>query len=475
MPAPPSDESALRLHDILAAQRTAFLRDGAPTADQRRADLQKLRQAVTSRRQEIEQAIDADFGHRSRHETAMMELLSLTQNIDYMRRNLRRFMRPRRRHASLVFGPGRARIEYQPLGVVGIMSPWNYPIVLALAPLVTAIAAGNRAMIKPSEFTPRTSVCIQRLLADIFPEEQAAVVLGDASVGAAFSALPFDHLLFTGGTQVGRAVMRAASEHLVPVTLELGGKSPAIVAKGHANERTVGRLVFGKLSNAGQTCIAPDYAFVHEDDVEGFLALFDQTVRRNYPQGPLSPDYSTIINDRNFSRLRELLEDARQKGARVIEVGNRPEAAVGRVRTLPPTLIVGATDAMRVMQEEIFGPILPVRGYRGLDEVIACVNAHPRPLALYYFGDEDEDCRKVLTRTTSGNVGVNNTMLHVGQDDLPFGGVGASGMGNYHAVEGFRALSHAKGIFTQGRLSVPDMLRAPFGRLLERALDFMLR
>ena len=475
MPAPPADETALRLHDILAAQRTAFLRDGAPTADQRRDDLQKLRQAITARRQEIEQAIDADFGHRSRHETAMMELLSLTQNIDYMRRNLRRFMRPRRRHASLIFGPGRARIEYQPLGVVGIMSPWNYPIVLALAPLVTAIAAGNRAMIKPSEFTPRTSACIQRLLADIFPEEQVAVVLGDASVGAAFSALPFDHLLFTGGTQVGRAVMRAASEHLVPVTLELGGKSPAIVARGHANERTVGRLVVGKLSNAGQTCIAPDYAFVHEDDVEAFLALFDQTVRRCYPQGPLSPDYSTIINDRNFSRLRELLEDARQKGARVIEVGNRPETADGRVRTLAPTLIVGATDAMRVMQEEIFGPILPVRGYRGLDEVIASVNAHPRPLALYYFGEEDEDCRKVLTRTTSGNVGVNNTMLHVGQDDLPFGGVGASGMGNYHAVEGFRALSHAKGIFTHGRLSIPDMLRAPFGRLLELALDFMLR
>ena len=448
-----SADTIQQMETILSAQRAAFLRHGAPSLLQRRNDLKKLRTAIISRRADIEQAITADFGHRSRHETAMMELLSVTQNIDYMRRKLRRFMKPQRRHASFTFGPGRARILYQPLGVIGIMAPWNYPVVLAITPLVTAIAAGNRAMIKPSEITPETSACLKRLLAEVFPEEQVAVVLGDASVGAAFSALPFDHLVFTGSTRVGRAVMRAASENLVPVTLELGGKSPVIIEKGYANDRTVGRIIFGKLSNAGQTCVAPDYALVHEDDVEAFVAAFGSMVEKCYPQGPTSPDFSSIINDRNYDRLKGLIDDARDKGARVLEVGSRPQTAANRAHTLAPTVIA----------------------YRDIDEVIDSVNARPRPLALYYFGDEGEECRKVLSRTTSGNVGINNTVLHVGQDDLPFGGVGPSGMGNYHGIEGFRSLSHAKGVFAQGRLSIPDLVRAPFGRLLDSVLAFMLR
>jgi coniferyl-aldehyde dehydrogenase len=475
MDSAPATDTASDLTRLLAAQRAAFYRDGAPSLDQRRAALQKLRLAVTAHRSEIEQAVDADFGHRSRHETAMMEILSVLQNLDFMRRKLRRFMQPARRHTSLTFGPGRARIEYQPLGVVGIMSPWNYPIVLSLAPLVTALAAGNRAMLKPSEFTPQMSACLKRLLAEAFSEEQVAVVLGDAATGAAFSALPFDHLVFTGSTTVGRAVMRAASEHLVPVTLELGGKSPTIIQKGHVTERTVRRIVFGKLSNAGQTCVAPDYVLVHAEDLEAFVTTFGQIAGKFYPDGPLSRDYSSIANDRNFDRLQMLVADAREKGARVIAVGNRPEAAAGRARTLAPTLIVGATDDMAVMQQEIFGPLLPVRSYRDIDEAIAYVNAHPRPLALYFFGDEGEACRNVLSRTTSGNVGINNTLLHVAQDDLPFGGVGPSGMGNYHAAEGFRSMSHAKGIFAQGRLSIIDWMHAPFGRIADRVLAFLLR
>jgi coniferyl-aldehyde dehydrogenase len=472
---PQPADTIQQIESILAAQRAAFLRHGAPGLSQRRDDLKKLRTAILSRRREIEQAIDADFGYRSFHETSMIELLSVAENIGYMRRNLRRFMRPQRRFPSFTFGPGAARILYQPLGVVGVMAPWNYPVVLAVAPLVTALAAGNRVMLKPSEITPRTSECLKRLLAATFPEEQVAVVLGDATVGAAFSALPFDHLVFTGSTRVGSAVMRAASENLVPVTLELGGKSPVIIEKGHVNDRTMGRIVFGKLSNAGQTCVAPDYALVHEDDAEAFVAAFGPMVAKLYPQGPTSPDFSSIINERSYERLKGLIEDARAKGARVLEVGNRPETAANRAHTLAPTLLVGATDDMLAMREEIFGPILPVRAYRSLDEVIDFVNARPRPLALYYFGEEGEACRKVLSRTTSGNVGINNTVLHVGQDALPFGGVGPSGMGNYHGIEGFRRLSHGKGVFAQGRLSIPDILRAPYGRLADRVLAFMLR
>jgi coniferyl-aldehyde dehydrogenase len=460
---------------LLARQRAAFLRDGPPSLRQRRVDLKKLRTAILARRADVERALDADFGHRSRHETAAMEVMTLVQGIDYLHRNLRRFMKPARRHVALTFRFAGARVEYQPLGVVGIIAPWNYPFSLALMPLATAIAAGNRAMLKPSEFTPETSRLLAGLLADTFADEQAAVVTGDAAVGAGFAALPFDHLLFTGSTAVGRAVMRAASENLVPVTLELGGKSPAIIAPGWAHDRTAASIAFGKLANAGQTCIAPDYVMVQADEAKAFAAAYGRAVEALYPDGPASADYTSIINDRHFDRLRRLVDDARARGAYVVDVGKRPETAQGRPHTLAPVLVLGATDDMAVMQEEIFGPVLPVVTYGGLDEAVAYVNAHPRPLALYYFGGEDAGRRKVLSRTTSGNVGVNNTLMHFAQDDLPFGGVGASGMGAYHGVEGFRRMSHAKGIYTQGRWNAADLMRAPFGRLADAVLAWMLR
>lgn len=463
------------LDQILAHQRTAFLRDGPPSLSQRRADLKKLKKAILTRRSEIEDVLRADFGHRSRHESAIMEILVLIQGVDHLHRNLRRFMRPTRRHVALPMRFGSARIEYQPLGVIGIMAPWNYPFSLALMPLATAIAAGNRAMIKPSEFAPATSDLLVRLLAEIFPEEQVAVVTGDASVGAAFTALPFDHLIFTGSTPVGRAVMKAASDNLVPVTLELGGKSPVIVAKGHALDHGAAGIAYGKLANAGQTCIAPDYALVHEDDIEAFTAAYDKAVAYLYPNGPASDDYTSIINDRHYARLTGLVDDARAKGARILEVGRKPVDARRRPHTLAPTIVLDAKDNMRVMQEEIFGPVLPVLPYRDIDEAIAYVNARPRPLALYYFGSDGEDRRKVLSRTTSGNVTINGTLMHYAQDDLPFGGVGPSGMGAYHGIEGFRTLSHAKGIFKQGRWNGGNLLRAPFGPLAETILKLMLR
>lgn len=472
--APDEEDDSTRMADLLGRQRSAFLHDGPPGLALRKARLARLRAAVLAHREALKDAVSADFGNRSRHETDIMELACVVQAIDYLCSHLRRFMKRERRHVHFFYRAARAYVEYQPLGVVGVMAPWNYPISLTLVPLATALAAGNRAMLKPSELTPRTSAALRRMLAGAFPEEEVAVVLGGPEVGAAFSALPFDHLLFTGSTQVGRKVMRAASDNLVPVTLELGGKSPAIVARGHANDRTLHGIVYGKLSNAGQTCVAPDYALVHEDDLEAFIARYAATVQRFYPQGPGSRDYTTIVSDRHHARLQGLVEDARRRGARVIEIGERPIGVAGRERTLVPTLVVNVGDEAPLMQEEIFGPVLPVRTYRGIDEAIAYVNARPRPLALYYFGAEDGDCARLLARTTSGNVGINNTLMHVAQDDLPFGGVGPSGMGAYHGIEGFRAMSHARGVFVQGRWNFPGLLHAPFGRLADMAAALTL-
>ncbi|MFD3497073.1 coniferyl aldehyde dehydrogenase [Streptomyces sp. NPDC058678] len=468
----PQPTDAERFGYILAVQRAAYRRDGAPSLAARRSDLSRFKAALIARRSAIEEAINTDFGNRSRHETAMMELGGVVQGIDYLEHNLRRFMRPTGRHTALHMRWGTNRIEYQPLGVVGVISPWNYPVILSLMPVVTAIAAGNRVMLKPSKFTPATNTVLASILGELFPAEQVTIVSGD---GAAFSSLPFDHLVFTGSTEVGRAVMKAASENLVPVTLELGGKSPTIVAKGRVTDRTVSDIVFGKLLSGGQTCIAPDYALVHESEIDTFIDSYDRLVKAAYPGGPTSKDYTSIINDKQYAILTDLIEDARSRGARIIEVGHRPGEAAHRPHTLAPTVVLGVTDEMRIAHEEIFGPILPIFPYRDIDEAIDYVNARPRPLALYYFGSNDADRRKVLDRTTSGNVTVNGTVMHVGQDDLPFGGVGASGMGQYHGIEGFRTLSHPKGIYVQGRFNAVRLLYAPFSKRTDALLNFFLR
>jgi len=463
------------LPGLLARQRAAFLRDGAPSLAERRANLDRLRAAVIARREVLEAALVADFGHRSRHETAIMEILPLTWGIDYLQKNLRRFMRRERRHVALHMRLARAYVEYQPLGVIGIVAPWNYPLSLALIPLATALAAGNRAMIKPSELTPATSDAMAALVAETFPKEKMAVVTGDASIGAAFAALPFDHLFFTGSTSVGRAVMRAASQNLVPVTLELGGKSPVVVDRNQPLDRVAADIAYGKLANAGQICIAPDYVLLHEGDVDGFAQAWGKAVAALYPNGPASEDYTSIVNARHYDRLRALLDDARAKGARIVETGRLPEQAKGRARTLAPTLVFNVRDDMRIMQEEIFGPLLPIVTYGHLDEAIAFVNARPRPLGLYYFGSSAANRQKVLTRTTSGGVTINGTILHYAQEDLPFGGIGPSGMGAYHGVEGFRTFSHRKAVFDVGRWNGGDLLRPPFAQMTNFILAWMLR
>jgi coniferyl-aldehyde dehydrogenase len=398
------------------------------------------------------------------------------EGINYLHRKVPRWVRPERRRVGLLFLPAANRVLYQPLGVVGIISPWNYPVALALMPLATALAAGNRAMIKPSELTPETSALMKSVLGKIFAEDQVAVVTGDTRVGIEFSSLPFDHLLFTGSTPVGRSVMRAASDNLVPVTLELGGKSPVIVERGSSLTTAARRVAYGKLANGGQTCIAPDYVLVAEQEVGDFVEAYEKEVAKLYPDIASNPDYTSIVNDRHYARLTSLLDDARSKGARVIEIGGPAEpSSRTHARTMVPTVMLNVTDEMNVMRDEIFGPILPIVSYRDLEGAVAYVNSRPRPLALYFFGPNGPGRRMVLERTTSGGVSINETNLHYAQDDVPFGGVGPSGMGAYHGHEGFKALSHAKGVFEQATLNLTDVVRPPFGKLVEYVVSFMMR
>lgn len=464
------------MRHILERQRAAFLRDGPPSAAARRDALLRLKRLLTDHQDDVAAAVSADFGHRSWHETLMADVFTTVAGIKHARRHLGAWMRPERRAVPVYFRPGRARVVYQPLGVVGIISPWNYPVGLALAPLTAALAAGNRAMLKPSEFTPSTSALLARLLAETFPEEQVAVVTGGPEVGAAFSALPFDHLFFTGSAPVGQAILRAASEHLVPVTLELGGKSPALVGPGFPVERAARSIAHGKLLNAGQTCVAPDYALVPEAMVATFAEAFARQAARLYPRLLDNPDYSSIVSPAHRERLVALVEDARAKGARVLEINPAGED-FGRHpgRKFPPTLLLDTTHDMTVMQREIFGPILPVRPYRDIAEAIAYINDRPRPLALYYFDLDRERRRTVLARTTSGGVSINDTLLQYLQEDLPFGGIGSSGMGAYHGREGFLLFSHSKAVFEQSRLNLADLFRPPYRKHVARLVGALMR
>ncbi len=426
---------------ILDAQREAFLRDGPPSRAERKAKLDALLALVLKYQDRLVDSISEDFGHRSSHETLLAEILGAVKPIKHARKNLKRWMKPERRPMELELLPARAEIHYQPLGVIGIMAPWNYPFYLTINPLIGALAAGNRVMLKPSELTPRTSQLIKDMLAEEFDDTEVAVVLGGPEVAEGFSRLPFDHLLYTGSTPVGRKVMMAAAENLVPVTLELGGKSPAIVGSDYSLKHAASRITFGKLLNAGQTCIAPDYCWVPDDKVDGFVDLVTEQATSMYPTLADNPDYTSIVADRHYARIQALIEDAKQKGARVIEV-NPADEAVSNQRKIPPTLILDVNDDMDVMEQEIFGPVLPVKGYSDLDEVIDYVNDHPRPLALYHFTNDGKARDRVLANTTAGGVCENDTLFHVMVEELPFGGVGPSGT---TALPGFPTLSPCSG------------------------------
>lgn len=457
----------------LAAQRGAFARQ-PPDASQRIQALRDLLKAVRARREEFVKAISEDFGGRASEETLLLEVFPLVDTIRHTIRELPRWMRPRAAAAGWQFLPGRARVIYQPLGVVGIIGAWNYPLLLSLSPLVSALAAGNHVMLKPSELAPRTADLMARLVADLFPAEYVTVVTGGTETGAAFASLPFDHLLFTGSTRVGKLIMRSASENLTPVTLELGGKSPALVHPSFPAQTAAARIMAGKLYNAGQTCIAPDYVLVEAGAREEFVRLAVQATTAMYPRLADNPDFTRIINREHYRRLRGLVEDAGSKGAETIELNPAHEAVDEQNRVFPPTLLWNVDDRMAVMQEEIFGPVLPVVTYRSLDEAIAYVNSRPRPLALYYFDNNSKRVESVLARTVSGGVTVNDTILHIAQNDLPFGGVGPSGMGSYHGFDGFLTFSQKKGIFLQSRFTTLGLLRPPYGALARRMAAFLI-
>jgi len=462
---PDAPESSDQVERIFALQRQAFAANPMPVAAQRRQWLDSLRQLLSDERQALIDAISADFSHRSADETLLAELMPSLHNIHYARRHLNKWMRPSRRGVGMAFQPASAKVIYQPLGVVGVIVPWNYPLYLAIGPLVGALAAGNRVMLKLSESTPATGELLKRLFARVFPEDLVAVVLGEAEVGVAFSRLPFDHLLFTGATSVGRHVMRAAAENLTPVTLELGGKSPAIVSSDVPIRDAAERIAFGKTLNAGQTCVAPDYVLVPKNRVDEFVEAYRKAVTGFYPTLLDNPDYTAIINPRHVARLNSYLADATSKGAQVISLYKEAQD-----RRLPFSLLLNVSDDMLVMQDEIFGPLLPIVPYERIEQAFAYINQRPRPLALYYFGYNKAEQNRVLEQTHSGGVCLNDTLLHVAQDDLPFGGIGPSGMGHYHGHEGFLTFSKAKGVFIKQRFNAARLIYPPYGKAIQKLI-----
>ncbi len=441
-----------------------------------RADrLQRLARLVESNAGNFAQAISRDFGHRSAHETDLLEVFPSLSGINHALAHGKRWMRGERRSTGKWFLPASSRVTPQPLGVAGIIVPWNYPLYLAVGPLCAALVAGNRAMLKLSEFTPAFGALFEELAAKSFAPDELAVVNGDARVAAAFSRLPFDHLLFTGSTKVGRHVMRAAAENLTPVTLELGGKSPAIVAPGYRIAHAASRILLGKCLNAGQTCIAPDYVLLPEGSEQAFIAAARSCVARMYPQILATPDYSSIVSARHYERLAGYLEDAKAQGATLENLAAHAELPDPASRRIPPIALTGVKDGMRVMTEEIFGPLLPLVSYRDMDDAIGYVNARPRPLALYLFDDDRARIDGVLARTTAGGVTINDTILHIAQESLPFGGVGPSGMGQYHGHEGFLAFSKMKPVFRQSRLNGVALFNPPYGPRTSKMIALLKR
>ncbi|MEW6476995.1 MAG: coniferyl aldehyde dehydrogenase [Actinomycetota bacterium] len=462
------------LASILAVQRKAFLAEGAPGAEARRADLTTLHGLLIDNRKAIAAALREDFGARSTHETEIAEIATTLHTVRFARRHLVKWMKPRRRKTGIWFLPAANRIIPQPKGCIGIMVPFNFPINLAVGPLTSALAAGNRAMLKMSELTPHTGELFARLVDERFPSEKVSVVNGGLDVSQEFAALPFDHLLFTGSTAVGRHIMRAAAENLTPVTLELGGKSPVIVGEDYPLAWAAERVVWGKLFNCGQICIAPDYVMVPQGKEREFATYAQAAARKLYPKLAGNDDYTAVINDQHYQRLTDTIADARSKGAVIEQVAD--PAASRTERKLPFTVVLDPNDEMTVLQEEIFGPVLPVKGYRSVDDAIGYVNQRPRPLALYVFSNERETQERLLEQTTSGGVSINDTLMHYLQDDLPFGGIGPSGMGVYHTGEGFDTFSHLKPVFKQrgiGSFTGAKLLYPPYGPVTNVLLRLM--
>ncbi|WP_065187765.1 coniferyl aldehyde dehydrogenase [Shewanella woodyi] len=459
---------AVNLTELLQSQQQSYRSQPAPAYELRVKQLHALKAALLKFKQPLAEALNRDYGSRSVDDTMISDIMPCLNNINYSLKNLKKWMKPSHRHAGLLLAPAKVKVQYQPVGVVGIIVPWNFPVMLSVGPLITALSAGNRAMLKLSEFTPETNKVITEMLSSIFDTNTVAVVEGEADVAAEFSALPFDHLLFTGSTTVGRHVMRAAAANLTPVTLELGGKSPVIVAPDMPIETAVERMIYGKCLNSGQICVAPDYILVPKEKQAEFVAAYQKKFTAMYGNISDNSDYGAIINERQFERLTSVLEDAKAKGATVISANDEPINT--EKRKIPTQLITDVSDEMILMQDEIFGPLLPILGYDNLDEAITYINDRPRPLALYLMSFNQQTQDKVLNNTHSGGVCINETVFHVAADDAPFGGIGPSGMGHYHGKEGFLTLSHAKTVLSRGKLNTGKFVHPPYGTGIQAML-----
>jgi len=463
----------------LARQKEASIRDGIPTAEKRVEWIDQSIDLLCTHDKALCDAMSADFGHRSKDQSRLSDIAGSVETLKYAKKNVRAWMRPSKRSAQFPLGlfGARAAVHYQPKGVIGVISPWNFPVNLTFAPLAGIFAAGNRAMIKPSEFTEHTSQLLAELFPRYFSDEEVAVITGGPEVGAEFTRLPFDHLVFTGATSIAHHVMRAAAENLVPVTLELGGKSPTVIGNSADIEKAALRIMSGKTLNAGQICLAPDYVFVPEGKIAEFVAAAESAVETMYPSGlKNNDDYTSVVNQRHFDRLRSYLEDARSKGGEVVEINPRAEDFSQQSHhKMAPCIVVDATDDMKVMQDEIFGPILPIKSYKDATDVVSYINSHPRPLGLYYFGTDAGERDYVLNNTTSGGVTVNDVFFHVAQEDLPFGGVGMSGMGAYHGKDGFYEFSHKKAVYTQAAADLLAIIRPPYGKKFRRLIGSRIK
>ncbi len=457
------------MRDILERQRAAFMAELPVSIEARKDRLKRAIAMIAENADRFCDALSEDFGHRSREQSMITDIAASVAPLRHALKHVARWSRVDRKPTMFPLGllGARAWIEYQPKGVVGVIAPWNFPVNLVMGPLAGVLAAGNRAMVKTSEYTPAVAALFEDLSAKYFALDELAFVSGGPEVGKAFSELPFDHLLFTGATGIGRHILHAAADNLVPVTLELGGKSPVLVGRSADIARTTERVALGKMMNAGQICLAPDYMLVPEEKEGEVVAGLTEAATRMYPTLLDNPDYTAIINDRHHARLTEWIDDARAKGAEVIAVNPANEDfGASNARKMPLHIVRNPTDEMKVMQEEIFGPILPVRSYRDIDTAIGEVNRRDRPLALYHFGTDAGERRRVVDRTISGGVTLDDVIFHVSQEELPFGGVGPSGMGAYHGEIGFKTFSHARSVFKQSRIDVAKLagMKPPYGK-----------
>ncbi len=478
---PTLGDSEQKMNSTLQMQRDAYLKEGIVSAETRIDRLQRGVDVLIKYNEKITDALNTDFTCRPREVTLLTDVGAGIAPMKHAIKHLRSWMKPEKRPTMFPFNlvGGRSRIEYQPLGVVGIIAPWNFPVNMVFAPLAGVLAAGNRAMIKPSEFTPATSALMAEMIAEAYDPAEVAIFDGGPEVGQAFSNLPFDHMIFTGATSIARHILTAAARNLVPVTLELGGKSPVVISRSADIEKSLGRIMTGKTLNAGQICLAPDYLLVPEEKLHEVIAAAQKAVAQMYPRILDNPQYTSVINERHFQRLNGYLAEASERGQKIIPINPAKEDFSAQQGTLkiPPTLIPEPADDLKMMEEELFGPLLPIRTYNNFEETISYINSKPRPLAAYYFGDDKQEETALISRTTSGGVCINDVVMQVAQEDLPFGGVGPSGMGAYHGLKGFQTFSHAKSIYRQASINIAKLggMLPPYGKATESTIKMQLK